>query len=141
MQPPFKLPELSYCLIHPVVRGCHAGSLYGDRPCLGGIDNKRYLYFKTDRNFALSFRHAFFQVSSQISCSGFATTDYTAFPSIGLFLMFILMFSGGSTGSTAGGIKIARHLISMTGDRLHCTLYTCIPGRQSPYAGNGYFNY
>lgn len=71
------------------------------------------LYFQTDRNFALSFRHAFFQVSSQISCSGFATTDYTAFPSIGLFLMFILMFSGGCTGSTTGGIKIARHLITM----------------------------
>ncbi len=71
------------------------------------------LYFKTDRNFELSFRHAFFQVASQISCSGFATTDYTAFPSIGVVIMFLLMFSGGSTGSTTGGIKIARHLISL----------------------------
>jgi trk system potassium uptake protein TrkH len=71
------------------------------------------LYFKSDRNFDLAFRHAFFQVASQISCSGFATTDYTAFPSIGVFIMFLLMFSGGCTGSTTGGIKMARHLISI----------------------------
>jgi trk system potassium uptake protein TrkH len=34
-----------------------------------------------------------------------------AFPPLGWFIMFLLMFSGGSTGSTTGGIKIARHLI------------------------------
>ncbi len=69
------------------------------------------LYTGTERNFGLSFRHAFFHVISQISCSGFATTDYMAFPPLGWFLLFLLMFSGGSTGSTTGGIKIARHLI------------------------------
>ncbi len=71
------------------------------------------LFFKTDRNFELSFRHAFFQVISQITCTGFATTDYTAFPSIGMFFMFLIMFLGGSTGSTTGGIKMARHLITI----------------------------
>jgi len=71
------------------------------------------LYFKTERNFELSFRHAFFQVVSQITCTGYATSDYMAFPSIGMFFMFLIMFSGGSTGSTTGGIKIARHLVSM----------------------------
>lgn len=71
------------------------------------------LYFGTERLFELSFRHAFFQVISQISCTGFATTDYMTFPFIGWFLMFLLMFSGGSTGSTTGGIKMARHLISL----------------------------
>lgn len=71
------------------------------------------LYSKTDRNFELSFRHAFFQVISQITCTGFATTDYMAFPPIGVFFMFLIMFLGGSTGSTTGGIKMARHLISM----------------------------
>ncbi|MBE0680161.1 MAG: TrkH family potassium uptake protein [Bacteroidales bacterium] len=71
------------------------------------------LYSKTDRNFELSFRHAFFQVISQITCTGFATTDYMAFPAIGMFFMFLIMFLGGSTGSTTGGIKMARHLISM----------------------------
>lgn len=69
------------------------------------------IFTGTDRNFSLSFRHAFFQVASQISCSGFATTDYMTFPPLGWFIMFLLMFSGGSTGSTTGGIKIARHII------------------------------
>lgn len=71
------------------------------------------LFIKTDRSFELSFRHAFFQVISQITCTGFATTDYMAFPSIGIFFMFLIMFLGGSTGSTTGGIKMARHLISL----------------------------
>jgi len=71
------------------------------------------LYYKTDRNLELSFRHAFFQVISQISCTGFATTDYMAFPPTGWFFMFLIMFLGGSTGSTTGGIKMARHLISL----------------------------
>jgi len=71
------------------------------------------LYFRTERTFELSFRHAFFQVISQISCTGFATTDYMTFPYIGWFLMFLIMFSGGSTGSTTGGIKMARHLIAL----------------------------
>lgn len=71
------------------------------------------LYSNTDRNFELSFRHAFFQVISQITCTGFATSDYMAFPAIGMFFMFLIMFLGGSTGSTTGGIKMARHLISI----------------------------
>jgi trk system potassium uptake protein TrkH len=69
------------------------------------------LYTGTDRNFAMSFRHSFFHVVSQITCTGYATTDYMAFSPLGWFIMFLLMFSGGSTGSTTGGIKIARHLI------------------------------
>jgi trk system potassium uptake protein TrkH len=69
------------------------------------------LFTGTERNFALSFRHSFFTVVSQITCTGYATTDYMAFPALGWFIMFLLMFSGGSTGSTTGGIKIARHLI------------------------------
>ena len=63
--------------------------------------------------FEVSFRHAVFQIISQISCTGFATTDYTAWPLAGIFFMFLLMFAGGSTGSTTGGIKMARHLISL----------------------------
>lgn len=71
------------------------------------------LYFTTGWGFEESFRHAFFQVVSQISCTGFATTDYMVWPQIGWFIMFLLMFAGGSTGSTTGGIKMARHLISL----------------------------
>jgi trk system potassium uptake protein len=69
------------------------------------------LYFYTDRPFEKSFRDSFFQVISQISCTGFASSDYMLWPQVAWFFMFIIMFAGGSTGSTAGGIKMARHLI------------------------------
>jgi len=71
------------------------------------------LYTGTDRNFALSVRHGFFQVISQMTGTGFATTDYMLWPQGGWFIMILLMPAGGCTGSTTGGIKMARHLITL----------------------------
>ncbi len=71
------------------------------------------LYTGTERTFEESFRHAMYQVISQISCTGLATNDYTVWPMTAMFCMFLLMFAGGMTGSTTGGIKMARHLISL----------------------------
>ncbi|TFH48273.1 MAG: TrkH family potassium uptake protein [Bacteroidia bacterium] len=69
------------------------------------------LYIGTDRTFGLSFRHGLFQAVSQVTGTGYATTDYMLWPLFGWFFMFLLMPAGGCTGSTAGGIKMARHLI------------------------------
>ncbi len=71
------------------------------------------LYTGTDRNLALSLRHGFFQVISQMTGTGFATTDYMLWPHGGWFIMILLMPAGGCTGSTTGGIKMARHLITL----------------------------
>ncbi|HOO66709.1 MAG TPA: TrkH family potassium uptake protein [Bacteroidales bacterium] len=71
------------------------------------------LYTGTERNLALSFRHGFFQVISQMTGTGFATTDYMLWPQAGWFLMILLMPAGGCTGSTTGGMKMARHLIAL----------------------------
>lgn len=71
------------------------------------------LFTGTERSFEESFRHAMYQVISQISCTGLATNDYTVWPMPAMFFMFLLMFAGGMTGSTTGGIKMARHLISL----------------------------
>jgi trk system potassium uptake protein len=71
------------------------------------------LLFKTDRDFNTSLRHAAFQVVAQITTTGFATTDYMAWPKTGWFFMFLLLFAGGCTGSTTGGIKMAKHLLSL----------------------------
>ena len=57
------------------------------------------------------FRHALFQVVSIITTTGFTTTDYTAWGPLLLLIFFGLMFVGGSTGSTAGGFKVMRHLL------------------------------
>jgi trk system potassium uptake protein TrkH len=62
-------------------------------------------------SFEYAFRNGFFQTISIITCTGFTTTDYLLWPSTGMLLIFILMFAGGMTGSTSGGIKMARHLI------------------------------
>ncbi len=55
-----------------------------------------------------SFRNALFQVVSLITTTGFVTADYLSWvPFLGIFAL-ILMFFGGSAGSTGGSIKIVR---------------------------------
>lgn len=58
-----------------------------------------------------SFRSAAFQVVSLITTTGFGTADYTLWGSGLTMLAFLLLFAGGSAGSTAGGVKMVRHLI------------------------------
>lgn len=70
-----------------------------------------FLYLNSNFSFEKSFRDAFFQVISIITCTGFATADYLLWPGFLWIFIFALMFLGGSTGSTAGGIKMARHLV------------------------------
>ena len=55
-----------------------------------------------------SFRQAAFQVVSIVTTTGFVTADYLRWiPVLGI-VIFMLMFFGGSAGSTGGGIKILR---------------------------------
>lgn len=68
------------------------------------------LFFKLDMPFEESFRTAFFQVISIVTTTGFATSDYLLWPGACITVMFLILFLGGSTGSTAGGIKMIRHL-------------------------------
>jgi len=56
-------------------------------------------------------RHALFQVVSVITTTGFGTQDFTAWGPVMVVLFFILLFIGGSAGSTSGGIKMLRHLV------------------------------
>jgi trk system potassium uptake protein TrkH len=69
------------------------------------------LLVNSTKTFETAFREGFFQVISIMTCTGFASADYLLWPLTGLLLIFIMMFSGGSTGSTSGGIKMARHLV------------------------------
>lgn len=69
------------------------------------------LFFNMNKPFEEAFREAFFQIISIISCTGFATADYLQWPVFTVLILFFAMFLGGSTGSTAGGIKMVRHLI------------------------------
>jgi len=69
------------------------------------------LWITMNKSFEESFRESFFQLVSIITCTGFASADYLLWPSFAWMIIFLAMFLGGSTGSTAGGIKMARHLV------------------------------
>ncbi|MBO4711870.1 TrkH family potassium uptake protein [bacterium] len=66
------------------------------------------LYLKDIYPLKDSFRHSMFQVSSILTTTGFATADYEMWPNFAQFLIFMLMFLGGCSGSTSGGIKLIR---------------------------------
>ena len=55
-----------------------------------------------------SLRHAFFQVGSIISTTGFATTDFNQWPLLSQAILVFFMFTGASAGSTCGGMKMSR---------------------------------
>lgn len=55
-----------------------------------------------------AFRHAAFNVVSVVTTTGYATADYMLWGNAAIGLFFGLMFVGGCTGSTSGGIKIFR---------------------------------
>ena len=58
-----------------------------------------------------SLRYGAFQVSAVISTTGYATADWSTWPTFCQAILFILMFIGGSAGSTAGGLKVYRVII------------------------------
>ena len=58
-------------------------------------------------------RHSFFQVAALITTTGFTTTDFSTWPSICKTILVMLMFVGACAGSTGGGIKISRYIISV----------------------------
>lgn len=58
-----------------------------------------------------AFRHALFQVVAVVTTTGFVTADFTAWTPFLTVFFFGLMFGGGSAGSTAGGIKVMRHIL------------------------------
>ena len=58
-----------------------------------------------------SVRKALFQTISIASTTGFTTDNFDRWPDFSKFVLLILMFVGGCSGSTAGGIKISRFII------------------------------
>ncbi len=63
-------------------------------------------------DFDVTATHSFFTVASVMTTTGFATTDYSLWSHLAIGVIFLAMLVGGNTGSTAGGIKIIRYLIT-----------------------------
>ena len=62
-------------------------------------------------SWADTFRHSAFQVSTIVTTTGFASTDFDLWPMFSKGLLMILMVVGACAGSTAGGLKCARLLL------------------------------
>jgi trk system potassium uptake protein len=69
------------------------------------------VFLTSNANAGISFRDALFNVSSIMSTTGYATTDFDKWPTFSKGILFLLLFIGGSAGSTSGGIKVVRILV------------------------------
>ncbi|MFC6718859.1 TrkH family potassium uptake protein [Natrialbaceae archaeon GCM10025810] len=58
-----------------------------------------------------SLRQSAFQITSLLTSTGYATSDYVQWSGRGKLVLLFAMFVGGSAGSTGGGIKVIRWLI------------------------------
>lgn len=59
-----------------------------------------------------------FHVISIITTTGFYTDNYNLWGNFLILILFILMFSGGTSGSTSGGVKIGRLMIMTKNNRM-----------------------
>lgn len=67
--------------------------------------------------FGEALHHAAFQVSSIMTTTGFSTVDFNLWPGFSKTLLLMLMIFGACAGSTGGGIKMARVLLTFKASR------------------------
>ncbi|MGT2784975.1 TrkH family potassium uptake protein [Streptococcus merionis] len=67
--------------------------------------------FASYGNIPDALRTAFFNVSSIITTTGYSTADFNQWNLVTQMILILLMFIGGSAGSTAGGLKVSRIVI------------------------------
>lgn len=60
-----------------------------------------------------SFRQSLFHVTSLVTTTGFVSSDYENWAPFSRIVFFVLLFIGGCTGSTGGGIKFGRHSLML----------------------------
>ena len=66
------------------------------------------LRLSTYTGWADSFKHAFFQVASLASSTGFYNANTSVWPPFAIMLLILFMMQAGCAGSTSGGIKVDR---------------------------------
>ena len=62
-------------------------------------------------DFLTALRQSWFTVVSIASTTGFGIVDYSKWPGYALVLLAAMMFLGGCSGSTAGGMKVSRLIV------------------------------
>lgn len=76
-------------------------------------------------SFSEALRFGSFQTIAFLTTGGAAITRYGEWPALSQTILFLLMFTGGCSGSTAGGIKVIRHVVlyKQAGNEIHKFLY------------------
>lgn len=69
-------------------------------------------------NLSTAVRHAFFNVNTVMSTTGFGTEDFNLWPTFSKVILMVVMCFGSCAGSTGGGIKIVR--IELLVKQMHC---------------------
>ncbi|MFW5931413.1 MAG: TrkH family potassium uptake protein, partial [Desulfosalsimonas sp.] len=59
-----------------------------------------------------SLRYGAFQVVSILTTTGYATADYDQWPAVARLIILLCMFAGACAGSTTGGMKLMRIIVS-----------------------------
>ena len=67
---------------------------------------------------AVAFRHAGFMAVSIMTTTGFGTEDFNQWSDFSRGLLLLMMFVGGCSGSTGGGIKVIRFMLFFQAIRL-----------------------
>jgi len=62
-------------------------------------------------SFVQSLQWSLFQVISIMTTTGFVSADFDLWPKLSQAILVVLMFIGGCSGSTSGGIKVGRVLV------------------------------
>jgi trk system potassium uptake protein TrkH len=70
-------------------------------------------------------RNALFNTATILTSTGLFNENYNAWPSLAQGMLFLLMFLGGCSGSTSGGIKLIRYVIlaKQTGNEIKKIVY------------------
>lgn len=95
-----------------------------------------WLMTAQNKSFEEAIRLAAFNVTSIITTTGFSSDDYAGWGAFAVGLFFILMFVGGCSGSTSGGIKLYRLQVAEMLSRSHF-LHLISPNRVITMTYNG----
>ena len=68
---------------------------------------------QTGMRLADTVRHAYFQVCTVMTTTGFSSAEFDLWPGFSKALLVVLMYVGACAGSTGGGLKISRIVIAV----------------------------
>ena len=109
---------INFTLLYFVLQGLYKNLLRNEEflayvlgcVCMSGVVMVGVLQ-STDYEVEYAFRTALFHVVSIVTTTGYVMEDYSVWSPALLMLFMLLMFVGGSAGSTAGGVKVSRHIV------------------------------